>query len=92
MQVNDHQILIAADASDTLGSVAAAFTADPCNETEEEQANAALIAAAPEILEALTTCVKELKDWMKDHGEDRKTVAAIDQARAAIAKAKGETE
>lgn len=55
---------------------------------EERRANARLIAAAPELLEAL----KNLRDaeWMVTHewGGDRK--AALDAADAAIAKATGE--
>lgn len=48
---------------------------------EKHLANARLIAAAPELLEAL--------EYYIDNGDDHK---AIDKARAAIAKAKGETE
>ena len=47
---------------------------------EKARANARLIAAAPELLEAL----KELVGWLEDD------IYFLDKARAAIAKAKGE--
>ena len=47
-------------------------------------ANARLIAAAPELLEALTDCVEHMH-WTQPLGE-----AALKKAKAAIAKATGE--
>ena len=46
-------------------------------------ANARLIAAAPELLEALTDCVEHMH-WTQPQGE-----AALKKAKAAIAKATG---
>ena len=54
---------------------------------KEALANAQLIAAEPEILEALKLCVPELRGWMRNHGEDIRTVEAIEKATAAIMKA-----
>ena len=48
---------------------------------EEARANARLIAAAPELLEALTDCVEHMH-WTQPQGE-----AALKKAKAAIAKA-----
>ena len=53
-------------------------------------ANARLIATAPELLEALEKCRKELSAWMRCYCEDAATQEAISQASAAIAKATGE--
>lgn len=55
---------------------------------EEHAANARLIAAAPDLLEALESLVSS--EWMVTHswGGDRDAVMA--KARAAIAKARGE--
>ena len=50
---------------------------------EEARANARLIAAAPELLEALTDCVEHMH-WTQPQGE-----AALKKAKAAIAKATG---
>lgn len=57
---------------------------------EGQEANARLISAAPELLEALEKCRKELSAWMQCYCEDAATQEAISQARAAIAKATGE--
>lgn len=51
---------------------------------EERDANARLIAAAPELLEALAALIGCI-----DHGSDNPTLK-LDAARAAIAKATGE--
>ena len=51
-----------------------------------------LFTAAPDLLEALEACTKQLKLWMADHGQDIASEDAIEAARAAIAKAKGETK
>lgn len=42
-----------------------------------------------ELLAALEKCRKELSAWMRDHGDDIATQEAVADARAAIAKAKG---
>lgn len=56
-----------------------------------EQANALLIAAAPELLEILESAVTELEHWMLGcDQEDESSQTIIELARAAIAKAKGE--
>ena len=59
--------------------------------TANHAADADLIAAAPDLLESLTTCMGRLDSLSRDLAgflaED--TEAIIDQARAAIAKAKG---
>lgn len=63
---------------------------------KEAKANAHLIAAAPELLVALI----EIEDEMSAYGElyepggksDKEWRRRIDQARAAIAKAKGKTK
>ena len=52
----------------------------------QQEANARLIAAAPELLEALTDCVEHMH-WTQPQGE-----AALKKAKAAIAKATGEVE
>lgn len=52
----------------------------------DHAANARLIAAAPELLEACEAMVDDLADRSKEGG----TIRAIEKALAAIAKAKGE--
>jgi len=59
---------------------------------EEEEANARLIAAAPELLEALDLTLHSLENWMAiADEEDRRDYddEAVAKARAAIAKAGG---
>lgn len=60
---------------------------------EEAKANAHLIAAAPELLEALQRCEKEITKWCGKVNKialDFDCPAMLIQARAVIAKAKGE--
>ena len=59
---------------------------------ETWKANARLIAAAPDLLEALDHCEKILNAWFADPGDDpgRRAMAAVNKARAAIAKAEGD--
>lgn len=59
--------------------------------SDREQANARLIAAAPELLDAAIQCLAALGS-VDVHGyqNSRCKGKAIEQARAAIAKAKGE--
>lgn len=55
---------------------------------EQEEANAVLIAAAPEMLDALDMCAEVLAELARlDDGTP--SVSALSMARAAIAKAKG---
>ena len=56
-------------------------------ECEIRDANAALIAAAPELLEALRDCVEAFQ--MRSFGGDEGQVRACINARTAIAKAEG---
>ena len=55
----------------------------------EDFANARLIAAAPDLLAALEELTRTAASLV-DYHDDPETEAAIDVARAAIAKAKGE--
>jgi len=68
-------------------------TAYDWSEVENELGNARLIRSAPELLEALEAlfenCVMVHKNW-GDNSNQRQADAAIEKARAAIAKAKGE--
>ena len=57
---------------------------------QEADANARLIAAAPELLEALEMCTKAMASVLPDFNPCDQ--AAYDKARAAIAKAKGEEQ
>ncbi len=52
----------------------------------EQIANARLIAAAPDLLEALRDCLRRIDDADETYGPDH----AVTKARAAIAKATGE--
>lgn len=54
----------------------------------EQQANARLIAAAPELLEALSMCVASMKSCLPDFNPHDQ--AAYDAAMSAIAKATGD--
>jgi hypothetical protein len=54
------------------------------------EANALLIAAAPDLLSALRTLLAESEDWAEVlNGERPSLLDAIDAARSAIAKAEG---
>lgn len=59
-----------------------------CNDSSiSNQADGPLLAAAPELLEALKGCVSELRQWMAHYGSDPSTNEKITAARAAIQKA-----
>jgi hypothetical protein len=58
----------------------------------ENEANARLISAAPDLLEALRTAIQMLVEWQMDYPESvgDNEAALMKAARAAIAKATGE--
>jgi hypothetical protein len=58
---------------------------------EEDIANARLISAAPELLQALEEVVSVIEDYCDDHNSDRPTdvTVALPRLREAITKAKG---
>lgn len=58
---------------------------------QESEANAQLIAAAPELLEALQECLRGVATPLSNHPWAVKQRKAHTQARAAIAKATGES-
>lgn len=80
---------------DSLGQLAVRIAEPACRTTHEGEANARLISAAPELLEALKAvvhecCTPEPEHYGRSHQQqmaDR--MAAFDRARAAIAKAEG---
>lgn len=59
---------------------------------DEMKANARLIAAAPDLLEALTDALEDYDAWMKDADvtPNESLQAWTNKARAAIARARGE--
>lgn len=72
----------------------APFVADVCNDqfhyTDQERANAALIAASPKLLDALERAEFLMRRvWEGDHQALRKLPSAARQARKAITSAKG---
>ena len=80
--------LLVRDDEHGIAQVWAAYKPDGPLEVGTKEANARLIAAAPEMLEALRDCLTTL-DGLKRHNTNCDYVAAI-QARAAIAKATGQ--
>lgn len=65
-------------------TVARVYCTNGCE--AEDKANARLIAAAPDLLEACEAMLEEMQVWETEQGEH----PAATLARAAIAKAKGE--
>ncbi len=55
----------------------------------ETKANARLIAAAPELLEAIIACCDQLDGWVMEGSLDPADAAAVRLARGAISKATG---
>ena len=74
-----------------IGSEAAGLNiAFTFGESDTDEANACLIAAAPDLLEALYAMLSYTADLNANQGFDEYDHAAVKNARAAIAKAKGE--
>ena len=57
---------------------------------EMENANARLIAAAPDMVEALEACIDALRDLGAHQSPNMIGAAALTEARAALAKARGQ--
>jgi hypothetical protein len=64
---------------------------DDINNEAEAEANAALIAAAPEMLEALESALETMIFYCEQREEDDATDICCNQIRAAIRKARGES-
>ena len=58
---------------------------------DEERANAHLIAAAPDLYEALNNVMSEISSCLRDEEYYFGTTERFDNARAALAKARGES-
>ena len=58
--------------------------------TEQDKANARLIAAAPELLEALETLLQDARPVSWEDNDDPEQVEAWKKAQAAISKARGQ--
>ena len=70
----------------------AAVTYDGDNEIPQAEANARLIAAAPDLLLELDNCLDLLVTCFPDSPDNSRIGVAVTKARAAIAKATGETK
>lgn len=78
-QHSDYQHAIAAENGKHVG---AAYHNHPCRMTAEEKANARLIAAAPELLEACETALTNLSPlYASDHLVIRRLTAAIKKTK-----------
>lgn len=64
--------------------------ADLTGPDETIEANARLIAAAPEMLEALKSVLEDFELLCQQRGIDHALLASLDKPRAAIAKAEGQ--
>ena len=89
VQVTGHSFVVEAHTHTEVISVDE--NGNPCRWSEYNEANARLIAAAPEMLAALETAYMALIGYLPAHRNDV-TDAAISAARAAIAKATGGAE
>ena len=58
--------------------------------TAEEEADAKLMALAPELLEALKLAEQSIGSFVSDHGWSQRDMDILDTVTAAIAKATGE--
>ncbi len=91
---HSHRYVHVTDADDR--TVHYKYAAAGPNEAARDEANARLIASAPDLLEALTDCFAALTDPVVGtiYGDDpdwyRKVDDAANKARAAIARATGE--
>ena len=76
------------------GRLIAMVTTDEDNpqEPEEVRQNAALLAAAPELLVALRLCRTLLAEWVDSGSADQADSDAVRIASAAISKAEGRVE
>jgi hypothetical protein len=86
-----HSILVNAPSGAFITSLAAdpdVYNGPQWKETRNAEANARLISAAPELLEALKALVQGTLEW--NDGSDEIDVTLLWKAKAAIAKAEGQ--
>lgn len=84
VRTNDCNIIVRSIDAPESQPITITCLAEVYGNEEEDEANANLIAAAPELLEAL----EGISDILKNHyGDDRDETPLIDKAFAAIAKA-----
>jgi hypothetical protein len=84
-------VVVYADDDCELHPIADCSCNHTCREIDEAEANARLIAAAPELLEAARQCLKAMEVVERDYGwpYNAPLLSAMQGAEAAIAKAEG---
>ena len=85
--VRTHIVIRQTPSGSVHNPVATALDAHPCGDPQTRDANARLIAAAPDLLEACQLALVDLAALCDTAGHDVTTTMSYDNIRAAIAKA-----